>query len=99
MKNTFTEEDVGKSFKLTIKDRDTNETAEVVRVFLGEYKIPCDNTNVQKLWNLTHNGLFTMKTIEDIFKNNDPEFIIFNSKQSYEKFKRFEFSNAAMHQY
>lgn len=61
------------------------------------YKIPHSNTDVRKLWNLADNKVLSVKTVENIFKNdNEPGFIVFNSKRTYETFKQFEFSNLAM---
>lgn len=37
MKNEFIKEDIGKSFKLIVKDRNTSKLSEIRGVFLGEY--------------------------------------------------------------
>lgn len=60
------------------------------------YKIEHSNTDVRKLWNLADNKVIARKTVENIFKNNVDGYIVFNSKQTYDTFKRFEYSTLAL---
>lgn len=60
-----------------------------------KYKIKHNNTDVRKLWNLAKNGIFSYQTIHKIFNNENDGFITFNSKYSYDKFKKYEFTTHA----
>ncbi|MEJ7218446.1 hypothetical protein [Staphylococcus gallinarum] len=62
-----------------------------------KYKIEHSNLDVNKLWNLAKSGVFDIKTIENIFKNDNDGFITFNSKYSFNKYKQYEFSTSAMY--
>jgi hypothetical protein len=64
---------------------------------MNEYKIEHSNTVVSKLWMLAKNGVFSRKTVERIFENDEDGYIVFNSKESYEKYKKFEYSTIAMY--
>lgn len=52
----------------------------------ARYRIEKNNSDVQKLWLLAKNGIIGYQTVHNIFKNESDEFIIFNSKQTYNKF-------------
>ena len=64
---------------------------------MHEYKIELNNTDVSKLWMLARNGIFSKSTVERILDNSDDEYIVFNSRELYEKFRKFEFSASAMY--
>jgi len=65
---------------------------------MNEYKIEHSNTDVRKLWMLADNGVFARKTVEKIFENNKDGFIVFNSKQTYDTYKKFQYSTLAMYE-
>lgn len=64
-----------------------------------KYTIKHSNTDVRKLWCLVSHGIFAKRTVEKIFEESCKvdDLIVFNSKQSYEKFKKFEYSYFAMY--
>ena len=64
---------------------------------MHEYKIELNNTDISKLWMLARNGIFSKSTVYKIIDNSNDEYIIFNSRESYEKFRKFEFSASAMY--
>lgn len=64
---------------------------------MNKYKIEHSNTDVRKLWMLADNGVLSHKTVEKIFENDEDGYIVFNSKQTYDIFKRFEYSTLAMY--
>jgi hypothetical protein len=64
---------------------------------MGKYKIEHTNTDVHKLWMLAENGVFSRRTVEKIFQNNEDGYIVFNSKESYDKYKELEYSTLAMY--
>jgi hypothetical protein len=64
---------------------------------MNEYKIEHSNTDVSKLWMLARNGVFSHRTVEKIFDNDEDGYIVFNSKESYEKYKEFQYSTLAMY--
>lgn len=64
---------------------------------MNEYKIEHSNTDVRKLWMLADNGVFARKTVEKIFDNNEDGYIVFNSKQTYDTYKKFQYSTLAMY--
>ena len=64
---------------------------------MKKYTIEHNNTDVSKLWNLAKNGVFSYQTIHKIFNNENEGLITFNSKSSYDKFKKFEFTASAYH--
>ena len=62
---------------------------------MKKYTIERTNTDVRKLWNLAYNGIFDKRTVSKIFENSNIDVITFNSKYTYEKFLKFQFSNSA----
>ncbi|VEV88374.1 hypothetical protein, partial [Staphylococcus phage Stab23] len=52
----------------------------------ARYRIEKNNSDVRKLWLLAKNGYMSYQTVRNIFKNESDEFIIFNSKRTYNKF-------------
>ena len=64
-----------------------------------QYTIKHSNTDIRKLWNLASNGIFARKTVERIIEESCKvdDLIVFNSKQSYDKFKKFEYTTFAMY--
>ena len=54
-----------------------------------------DNTDVLKLHNLASNGIFDKRTIRRIFETSNDSELSFRSKQTYKKFKAFEFTTFA----
>lgn len=68
-----------------------------------KYKIKHSNTDIRKLWNLARNGVFAYATVNSIMETSDEysneyeSYIVFNSKRSFDKFKKFEFSASAMY--
>jgi hypothetical protein len=66
---------------------------------MKKYRIEHSNTAVRKLWTLARNGIFSYKTINDIFKNEEDGYIVFNSKKTYERFKEYQYSPLAMNRY
>ena len=61
------------------------------------YCIEHSNTDVRKLWNLARNKVIAYQTVHSIFNNDIDGYIAFNSKQTYELYKRFEYSTIAMY--
>ena len=59
---------------------------------MQKYTIERTNTDVNKLWNLASNGIFDKRTVNKIFDNSCIDVITFNSKYSYDKFHRHQFS-------
>lgn len=64
---------------------------------MGEYKIEHNNTDVRKLWMLARNGIFSRSTVDKMLGNSSDEYIVFNSREAYEKFRKYEFSASAMY--
>ena len=62
---------------------------------MTKYTIERTNTDVRKLWNLAYNGILDKRTVSKIFENSDTDVITFNSKHTYDKFIKFQFSNSA----
>lgn len=70
---------------------DTHEEAELNhRKYTNDnearYKIEHNNSNVKTLWLLAKNGYMSYQTVHNIFNNHSDNFIIFNSKRTYNKF-------------
>lgn len=64
---------------------------------MNKYMIKHNNTDVHKLWRLAANGILDKRTVYRIFENDVPGYIVFNSKRTYDLFKRFEYSTLAMY--
>ena len=62
---------------------------------MTKYTIERTNTDVRKLWNLAYNGIIDKRTVTKIFENSNTDVITFNSKHTFEKFIKFQFSNSA----
>ena len=62
---------------------------------MQKYTIERTNTDVRKLWNLAHNGILDKRTVNKIFEDSNTDVITFNSKHTYDKFIKFQFSNSA----
>lgn len=60
----------------------------------ARYKIEHSNSDVQKLWLLAKNGIIGYQTVHNIFKNESDEFIIFNSKRTYDKFMEYRYNRS-----
>ena len=55
------------------------------------------NTDIRKLWNLAKNNVLSYTAVHNTLDDNDGRTIVFKSKHTYEIFKQFEFSAAAMY--
>lgn len=62
---------------------------------MPKYTIERTNTDVRKLWNLAYNGIIDKRTVSKIFEESNIDVITFNSKHTYDKFLKFQFSNCA----
>ncbi|AAX92264.1 hypothetical protein [Staphylococcus phage APTC_SA_12] len=61
-----------------------------------KFKIEKNNSDIKTLWNLAKNGYMSYQTVHNIFKNESDEFIIFNSKQTYNKFMKLRYNRSAI---
>ncbi|QXV86226.1 hypothetical protein [Staphylococcus phage SAPYZU_15] len=62
----------------------------------ARFKLRKDNTRVRILWTLAKKGYFDYRTVHNIFKNESEDYIIFNSAQSYNKFRELENNTSAI---
>lgn len=62
----------------------------------ARYKIEKNNSDVRKLWTLARNGYMSRKTVHNILENESDEFIIFNSKRTYEKYLNLRYDRSAI---
>lgn len=62
----------------------------------ARYRIEHNNSDVKILWALAKNGYMSYKTVHNIFKNESDNFIIFNSKQTYNKFMELRYNRNAI---
>lgn len=63
---------------------------------IKDFYISHSNTDVKKMWNLVKNGILDRKTVDDILSNTDGFYIFFDSEETYNKYKEFEYSSLAM---
>lgn len=80
---------------------DTHEEAELNhRKYTNDnkarYRIEHSNSDVKTLWSLAKNGYMSYQTVRNIFKNESDRFIIFNSKQTYNKFMELRYNRSAI---
>ncbi|XWX31194.1 hypothetical protein WGPJNHAJ_CDS0147 [Staphylococcus phage PG-2021_19] len=80
---------------------DTHEEAELNhRKYTNDnkarYRIEHSNSDVKTLWALAKNGYMSYQTVRNIFKNESDRFIIFNSKQTYNKFMELRYNRSAI---
>lgn len=62
----------------------------------ARYMVEKNNSDVKILWALAKNGYMSYKTVHNIFKNESDNFIIFNSKQTYNKFMELRYNRNAI---
>ena len=62
---------------------------------MTKYTIERTNIDVRKLWNLAYNDILDKRTVSKIFEDSNTDVITFNSKHTYDKFIKFQFSNSA----
>ena len=80
---------------------DTHEQAELNhRKYTNDnkarYRIEHTNSDVKTLWALAKNGYMSYQTVHNIFKNVSDNFIIFNSKRTYNKFMELRYNRNAI---
>ena len=97
-KTTVTRSDGAKSVRV-FEFPDTHEEAELNHLKYtndneARYRIEHSNDDVRTLWLLAKNGIMSYQTVKNIFKNESDNFIIFNSKRTYDKFMQHRYNRS-----